>query len=75
MVWSMQGKQGLKKYSFNQYYPLLDIVQVLELWDSVCDAIEGRESALAQLETFEKKASDPSRFFAKGQLHPHHTCM
>ena len=36
------------------------------MWDTICDAIERRESALAQLEAFEKKASDPSRFFAHG---------
>lgn len=41
--------------------------QILNLWESVCNAIEKREVALMDLESFEKKASDPSRFFAKGK--------
>lgn len=45
-------------------YPL----QVLKLWESACNIIEQREAALAQLESFEKKASDPSRFFSKGTV-------
>lgn len=42
--------------------------KVLNLWESICDIIERRESALAQLESFEKQASDPSRFFTKGHV-------
>ena len=40
--------------------------QVLELWTSACNAIEKRESFLSELETFEREASDPGRFFARG---------
>ena len=41
-------------------------IQVLELWTSACNAIEKREFFLSKLETFEREASDPSRFFARG---------
>ena len=36
------------------------------MWEEVCDVIEEREAALSELESFERMASDPSRFFARG---------
>ncbi len=43
-------------------------IQVLGLWDEVACVIENREKLLSDLEKFEREASDPTRFFSKGEL-------
>ena len=41
-------------------------LQVVETWDSVTSLIVERENLMSKLETFERYASDPNRFFEKG---------
>lgn len=53
------------KYSSHRLATQLN--QALDLWGEACALIEIREDFLSRLERFEKQASDPSRFFAKGQ--------
>jgi len=42
-------------------------MQVLSLWEKVATLIENREALMSELEKFERKSSDPSRFFTKGE--------
>ena len=51
-----------------------NFLQALTLWEDGCDMIEKREDALSRLEAFERAASDPTRFFAKGLHRLHVQC-
>ena len=42
------------------------VLQALDAWEHACAAIEKREEALMELQSFEEAASDPARFFARG---------
>ncbi|OCT88725.1 hypothetical protein XELAEV_18017355mg [Xenopus laevis] len=52
------------KYSFSEYRDILP--QAISQWEKVTELIKKREKLLAELETFERTASDPNRFFQKG---------
>ena len=54
--------------SVHSKFPLYFSLQALGLWEYACDEIEKREAVLCRLETLERQASDPSRFFVKGEL-------
>lgn len=70
-VWSsLEMPDGLKldmaiKYSCNEFYIRLN--EVIERWEKITDLILKREELLSKLEKFERSASDPNRFFQKGQ--------
>lgn len=53
------------KYSADTYHSLLE--QAVDEWERVTDLIQQRELLLTRLEKFERLASDPNRFFEKGQ--------
>ncbi|PIK61283.1 putative coiled-coil domain-containing protein, partial [Apostichopus japonicus] len=53
------------KYSSNEYADKL--VESIEAWEVAVDLILQREAILSKLEIFERFASDPDRFFQKGQ--------
>ena len=40
--------------------------QAIDDWEDAADLIIAREEAMAKLEKFERLASDPNRFFEKG---------
>ncbi len=40
---------------------------MLGLWEEAAGLIEEREKLLSDLQSFEKEASDPTRFFSKGK--------
>lgn len=42
------------------------LIQVVETWGQVSELIAEREVLMASLESFERSASDPNRFFEKG---------
>ncbi|XP_061173923.1 coiled-coil domain-containing protein 87-like isoform X4 [Saccostrea echinata] len=69
-VWgSLEMPDNLKldmaiKYSTNDYY--VKLYEAIEHWEKVTDLILKREDLLAKLEKFERAASDPNRFFEKG---------
>nr|CAB3228753.1 coiled-coil domain-containing protein 87-like [Phallusia mammillata] len=69
-VWKklrMSGGQKLDaalKYSSDQYLPLLEAS--VTAWERVTELILKREKTLHDLETFERDASDPTRFFQRG---------
>ncbi|XP_046358594.2 coiled-coil domain-containing protein 87-like [Haliotis rufescens] len=52
------------KYSCNEFFARLD--EVMEKWESAADLILKREALMEKLENFERRASDPNRFFEKG---------
>lgn len=52
------------KYSTDTYYTR--ILEAIEHWEKVTDLILKREELLGKLEKFERAASDPNRFFEKG---------
>ena len=52
------------KYSSNTWAP--SIVGAIDGWEKCANVILTRESILAELEKFERYASDPDRFFKKG---------
>nr|XP_011442355.2 coiled-coil domain-containing protein 87 isoform X8 [Crassostrea gigas] len=52
------------KYSTNEYY--VKLFEAIERWEKVTELILKREDLLAKLEKFERAASDPNRFFEKG---------
>ncbi|XP_073507547.1 coiled-coil domain-containing protein 87 [Phyllobates terribilis] len=52
------------KYSSYEYRDQLQ--EAIKMWDRAITLIKKREKILAELETFETAASDPSRFFNKG---------
>ncbi|XP_069138067.1 coiled-coil domain-containing protein 87-like isoform X6 [Argopecten irradians] len=52
------------KYSCNEFYSRL--FEVIDRWEKVTEFILKREDLLAKLEKFERNASDPNRFFEKG---------
>eukprot|EP00079_Xenopus_tropicalis_P033939 XP_017947710.1 PREDICTED: coiled-coil domain-containing protein 87 isoform X1 [Xenopus tropicalis] len=52
------------KYSFSEYRDILP--QAINHWEKVTELIKKREKLLAELEMFERTASDPNRFFQKG---------
>ncbi|XP_072038414.1 coiled-coil domain-containing protein 87-like [Amphiura filiformis] len=70
-VWyALQMPDGLKldmaiKYSSDEYMNRLE--ESIGAWEEASDVILHRESILARLEEFERFASDPDRFFRKGQ--------
>ena len=41
--------------------------QAMDIWEQVTDLIVQREMLLEKLEIFERKASDPNRFFEKSE--------
>ncbi|XP_060581199.1 coiled-coil domain-containing protein 87-like isoform X2 [Ruditapes philippinarum] len=53
------------KYSCNEFYTKL--AEAIEQWEKVTDLVLKREALLVKLEKFERMASDPNRFFEKGQ--------
>ena len=52
------------KYSSNAWAP--SIASAIDGWEKCANVILSRESILAELEKFERHASDPDRFFKKG---------
>lgn len=56
------------KYCSNSYADKL--MQAIEDWEKATDLIVERERCIYELENFERVASDPNRFFAKGILYP-----
>ncbi|XP_052796425.1 coiled-coil domain-containing protein 87-like isoform X2 [Mya arenaria] len=70
-VWTnLEMPDGLKldmaiKYSCNEFF--MKLAQAIELWEAVTSKILRREELLVKLEKFERSASDPNRFFEKGQ--------
>eukprot|EP00731_Ephydatia_muelleri_P016880 Em0009g1304a len=54
------------KYSSEEFSGHLNTA--LDAWEHACAAIETREEALMELQSFEEAASDPARFFARGHL-------
>ncbi|CAH2277403.1 Hypothetical predicted protein [Pelobates cultripes] len=52
------------KYSSAEYQDCLP--QAMEMWEKAVNIIQKREEILAELEQFEREASDPNRFFQKG---------
>ncbi|XP_050401287.1 coiled-coil domain-containing protein 87, partial [Patella vulgata] len=69
-VWTaLHMPDGLKldmaiKYSCNEFF--LQLPQAIYHWEKVTAQILKRENLLEKLEKFERKASDPNRFFEKG---------
>ncbi|XP_052280455.1 coiled-coil domain-containing protein 87-like isoform X2 [Dreissena polymorpha] len=53
------------KYSCNEFFSKL--AEAIERWEKVTQMILRREELLVKLEKFERTASDPNRFFEKGQ--------
>lgn len=53
------------KYSCDQFFVKLS--DAIERWEKVTELIMKRETLLGKLEHFERTASDPNRFFEKGQ--------
>ena len=53
-------------YQLSTFIPAT-YIQVLDLWEKVTRFIEDREKLLSDLENFEREASDPTRFFSKGE--------
>ncbi|KAK2157092.1 hypothetical protein LSH36_199g05026 [Paralvinella palmiformis] len=53
------------KYSSDQYHSKLE--EAVEIWEQAIDLVLQREAVIAKLENFERLASDPNRFFEKGQ--------
>ncbi|GFO24604.1 coiled-coil domain-containing protein 87 [Plakobranchus ocellatus] len=51
------------KYSCNAYFSKL--TEAMERWELVAESILQREALLTKLESFERHASDPNRFFNK----------
>lgn len=43
-------------------------LQAIDCWEWVTNLILRRETVLEKLEKFERKASDPNRFFERGEL-------
>ncbi len=43
------------------------MLQAIEAWETATELILQREAILTRLETFERLASDPDRFFQRGQ--------
>ncbi|XP_053405914.1 uncharacterized protein LOC123566374 isoform X2 [Mercenaria mercenaria] len=70
-VWtSLEMPDNLKldmaiKYSCNEFFTKL--AEAIEQWEKVTDLVLKREALLVKLEKFERMASDPNRFFEKGQ--------
>lgn len=70
-VWtSLEMPDGLKldmaiKYSCNEFFTKLN--EAIDHWEKVTQLILKREELLVKLEKFERAASDPNRFFEKGQ--------
>lgn len=70
-VWtSLEMPDSLKldmaiKYSCNEFF--LKLNEAIENWEKVTQLILKREELLVKLEKFERMASDPNRFFEKGQ--------
>lgn len=52
------------KYSSNEYRDRLP--EAIRMWEKAVLLIQKREKMLAELEMFEREASDPNRFFDKG---------
>ncbi|XP_075065335.1 coiled-coil domain-containing protein 87 [Mixophyes fleayi] len=52
------------KYSSNEYRDRLP--EAIEMWEKTTPLIQRREKILAELEMFERTASDPNRFFHRG---------
>ncbi|XP_072257191.1 coiled-coil domain-containing protein 87 [Pyxicephalus adspersus] len=52
------------KYSSNEYRDRLP--KAIQVWEKAVILIQKREKMLAELEMFEREASDPNRFFHKG---------
>ncbi|XP_063302220.1 coiled-coil domain-containing protein 87 [Pelobates fuscus] len=52
------------KYSSAEYQDCLP--QAIEMWEKAVNIIQKREEILAELEQFEREASDPNRFFQRG---------
>ena len=52
------------KYSSDAYHSKLD--EAIGWWEQATDLIVQREVILAKLEAFERLASDPNRFFERG---------
>ncbi|XP_072002432.1 coiled-coil domain-containing protein 87 isoform X2 [Engystomops pustulosus] len=52
------------KYSSNEYKDRLQ--EAINMWEKAVTLINRREKNLAELEMFEKEASDPNRFFYRG---------
>ncbi|XP_063783917.1 coiled-coil domain-containing protein 87 [Pseudophryne corroboree] len=52
------------KYSSNDYRDRLP--EAITMWEEAVRLIKGREKILAELEMFERTASDPNRFFHRG---------
>ncbi|KAJ3296520.1 Coiled-coil domain-containing protein 87 [Borealophlyctis nickersoniae] len=52
------------KYGSHKFAPKLQTA--IRLWKAVSQHIIAREALLAEIETFERVASDPTRFFKKG---------
>ncbi|XP_077328441.1 coiled-coil domain-containing protein 87 isoform X3 [Lithobates pipiens] len=52
------------KYSSNEYRDRLP--EAIRMWEKAVLLIQKREKMLAELEMFEREASDPNRFFSKG---------
>ncbi|XP_022100889.1 coiled-coil domain-containing protein 87-like isoform X2 [Acanthaster planci] len=69
-IWtSLQMPDNLKldmaiKYSSDEHMDKLD--SAIDAWELATEVILQREAILARLETFERLASDPDRFFQKG---------
>ena len=48
-------------------YSITIFLQSVECWEKVTDLILKREKCLGELEMLERDASNPNRFFAKGE--------
>lgn len=53
------------KYSSDDYIKKLP--NIVSAWERVTDLILAREENMRKLEIFEKEASDPNRFFERGE--------
>lgn len=47
---------------------MVSLFQSLASWEVATEAILERESLMTKLEDFERTASDPNRFFVKGNM-------
>lgn len=65
-IWDSLEMPDDKKIDMTVKYCNLDVKKlkkVVDLWDAACSSVISREKLILELETFEKSASDPKRFF------------
>lgn len=65
-IWDSLEMPDDKKIDMTVKYCSLDVKKlkkVVDLWDAACSSVISREKLILELESFEKSASDPKRFF------------